>query len=67
MLKIHVKQNDAWLPVFAVNNGKIVTCQNCPDKALPPKAIWAKDDLLYFQSKFANHEFCLKVIWPSKE
>jgi hypothetical protein len=58
MKKLHVKTVEGWKPVFCHRQGKIVTCED-KRKALPPAAIWANDDLSFFQSKFANHEFCL--------
>lgn len=59
MLKLHVKTADGWKPVFCANNGRIVTCEDSPKKALPPSPMWATDDLKHFQSRFANNEFCL--------
>lgn len=59
MKKLHVKQGEQWLPVFCERQGQIVTCPDSPNKALPPMAMWADDDLRYFQSKYANREFAL--------
>ena len=62
MKKLHVKISDQWKPVFCKLNGKIITCENNPRKALPPNARWALDDLKHFQNQFADHEFCLLEI-----
>lgn len=62
MKKLHILRNGEWLPVFAAVNGHIVTCERAPQKALPPKAIWAKDDLAWFRSKFSNEQFELRNI-----
>ena len=59
MHKLHVNIDGTWKPVFCHNNGKIVTCEDTPSKALPSKSMWANDDLEYFSSKFGNHEFKL--------
>lgn len=59
MKKLHVKQGDKWVLVFCHAGGVIITTED-KAKALPQKAIWANDDLQYFQSKFSSKEFCLK-------
>lgn len=64
MLKLHVKDEGIWKPVFCRLNGKIVTCVDQPQKALPPHSRWAKDDLEFFSSHFANHEFKLINVKP---
>jgi hypothetical protein len=65
MNKIHVKEGDKWLPVFCHNGGKIITCENHPEKALPTLAGWATDDIEWFAKKFANREFSLRAITRS--
>lgn len=62
MNKLHVKKGNAWLPVFAHKNGEIITCEHAPEKALPPLAIWASDDLEFFAKKFANEQFSIRYI-----
>lgn len=59
MRKLHIRTDAGkWEPVFCQMNGKVITCDDVR-KALPPKAIWAEDDLAYFQNKFGNSEFTL--------
>lgn len=59
MNKLHVKIDGIWKPVFCRKDGRVVTCEDAPSKALPTIAIWAQDDLKWFREKFANNEFCL--------
>ncbi len=59
MKKLHVKISGEWLPVFCHMDSRIMTCPNSPEKALPSRAAWADQDLRFFNSKFANLEFCL--------
>ena len=59
MKKLHIKIDDKWHMVFCHCNGKIITTDN-KRKALPSLALWGDDDLKFFQSKFANHQFELK-------
>lgn len=58
MKKLYVKIGDTWALVFCNNGGKIITTDD-KRKALPTAAMWAQDDLNWFQTKFANHEFKL--------
>lgn len=58
MKKLHVKTENGWKPVFCSLDGKVITTEDI-NKALPPKSIWAEDDLQYFQNKFSNLEFFL--------
>lgn len=62
MRKLHIKQGEDWLPVFCITGGKIITCEQTPSKALPCRAMWAEDDLKYFRSKFASHQFDLRLV-----
>lgn len=59
MKKLHVKIGAEWLPVFCQQQGKIITCQDAPNKALPQNARWGLNDLAFFSAKYANHEFSL--------
>lgn len=58
--KLHVQRNDAWLPVFCYTDGRVITCEDHPEKALPAEAMWAADDLKFFPSKFGNDVFALR-------
>lgn len=58
MKKLYVKTVNGYELVFCYTNGKIVTTKD-KRHALPEKAMWALDDLRYFQTKFANNEFIL--------
>ena len=59
MKKLHVKINDQLKPVLCQMGGVIITCEETPEKALPPHPRWADEDLKYFQDKYSNNEFCL--------
>ena len=58
MKKLYVQIGDEWRMVFCHAQGKILTTDD-RSKALPTKAIWAQDDLDWFSSHFANHNFKL--------
>ena len=60
MLKLHVQTNDGWQPVFCINDGKLITCNNHPKKALPSLAIHGKSDLEYFVNRFLDMKFELR-------
>ena len=62
MRKLHVKTEKGWEPVFCQVQGKILTCPDTPRKALPPLAMWAEEDLKYFQTKYADKYFALLAI-----
>ena len=58
MIKLHVKIGNDWKMVFCNNLNRVMTTED-KSKALPQKAIWARDDLNYFSNKFGNDEFKL--------
>ena len=60
MLKLHVQLIDGWHPVFCVNSGKLITCSQYPQKALPSMAIHGKSDLQYFTNRFSDMKFELR-------
>ena len=64
MKKLHVRIGETWKPVFCANNGKVITCEAAPTKALPSMAAWGNSDLAYFRNKFANSDFELRRVQP---
>ena len=58
MRKLHVLRGGVWKMVFCYKQGEIVCTDNAAN-ALPSRAMWAPDDLAYFQGKFGNDTFCL--------
>lgn len=60
--KLHINIAGHWLPVFCNNGGRVITCADAPQKALPTRVMWAADDLAHFRSKFSNQQFELRVI-----
>lgn len=61
MKKLQVKNPDGkWSWVFSrrMPEKTLMTCED-KAKALPPKALWAEDDLAWAQHNFPDHEFRL--------
>lgn len=60
MKKLQVKTTTGWAYVFCRNldTQKVQTTPS-KAKALPTGALWAADDLAYFQRHFANDTFRL--------
>lgn len=65
MYKLHIKKNDAWLPVFCQKEGRVITCKDVR-KALPSLAVWGQSDLNWFSDNFRNDEFKLINVKVSK-
>ena len=60
MKKLQMKTAGGWAYVFCRNRSSdSVTTTQDKTKALPQRAIWAADDLAYFQRHFANDQFRL--------
>lgn len=62
MKKLHVFTPHGWHMVFCrdAHSNRVITGTEAK-KALPSAAHWGLEDLRYFQEKFSDKLFCLKV------
>lgn len=61
MKKLQVKTPEGWKWVFCRNTQRADSLVTTPNKsqALPPKSIWAEDDLIWARKTWSDREFKL--------
>ena len=59
MKKLQVFKSNTWQYVFCHNPQTGIVTTKDKKRALPPSAIWAKDDLAYFSNKYGSSQFRL--------